>query len=377
MSLRYHDQLGGFFPVATADTGVTNLKLGASQYYVIPGSAFSMNARVDNLGAFNNNKCIYYFGAAQNFQTDNCEVVRTLSDDLSVGIQGLRFYIGPQNSVFNSKPFIAFYDLSGGLNRLITVACEAFGVVAVYRGHSAASGFFAAGTLLGKTRPGIWNQDEWFFLEVKVFFDTVSGSVQVRLNTEVVLDIDPVNTGGTLFNGHGWGSEGFAGNFSLQKVDFRIQDLYVCDDQGSVNNNYLGNVRVKTQVMVGPGPLSQFSRVGAATNWQAASNQDIDNTRYVYDTVVGHRDLYAVDPIVNSPVVYGVQLRAAYEMDDATQRIARNTLQTAGVDSEGIDHYLNQSFTYYTDMFELNPNTGVGWTGAEVNALYVGPKVEG
>jgi hypothetical protein len=83
-------------------------------------------------------------------------------------------------------------------------------------------------------------------------------------------------------------------------------------------------------------------------------------------------DLYTVQAIVNGAAVFGVQISSALRQDDATQIVARNVLQTHGTLYYGADDYLNQTYTVYEDIWDLNPFTGVGWTGAEANALEAG-----
>lgn len=379
MTLRYFDSFG-YLPLDNTNTNVTNLKLDAAAYYVIPGRVETVFARVVNTGAFSSN-CLRYSDKAQLANDNVCSVAKPLLGGVtaSEGFLGMRFFIETTNDR-ESKPFLAFWDLSEG-NRLVTVACEEFGVIAAYQGYSADSDRYDQGTLLGKSMPGCWQKDEWFFLEVNTVISASSGRVQVRVNTEIILDLISLDTKGTnahsYFDGFGFGSEGFANLFTNAQIAFRCMDLYICDTAGALNNTYLGNVRSRTMTAIGAGSSTDFTRVGAATNWQAASNPQLTDASYVYSSTPGEEDRYELDPIINAPYAHGVQMRGAYRMDDATQRIARNVLETSlGTTVEGTDKYVNQTYTYYTDIVEINPDTGVEFTGTEVNGLSVGPKEE-
>lgn len=111
-------------------------------------------------------------------------------------------------------------------------------------------------------------------------------------------------------------------------------------------------------------------------NWQAVQNEDMGETSYVRSSTVGDYDLYDLDPSINAPFVHGIQARLGMRQDDATQRIAQAVVQIpGGTASEGQDFYLNQSFSIYRDIFELNPDTGVFYSGTEANDAQVGPKV--
>jgi hypothetical protein len=111
-----------------------------------------------------------------------------------------------------------------------------------------------------------------------------------------------------------------------------------------------------------------------ATNWQAASNQAINDTSYVKTAVSGVYDLYALDPILGGQAVHGLLLRAAMRQDDATQQNGHLVLKAGATTVEGGDHFVNQTYAGEYDIVELNPDTGLGMTGTEVNAMNAGPK---
>jgi len=111
--------------------------------------------------------------------------------------------------------------------------------------------------------------------------------------------------------------------------------------------------------------------------------------------VVSHRDAYkeveanmerlraqyahipqAPFTILNTPLVHGIEISGAYRQDDATQRFIKNSIQSSGVNAEGVSRAINQSYTFYADIFETDPNTGVSFTGTAANALKIGPKVD-
>jgi hypothetical protein len=132
--------------------------------------------------------------------------------------------------------------------------------------------------------------------------------------------------------------------------------------------------------MIADGATDNFSIGGsspAATHWQSVLNQNLDDTKYEYSSNVGDIDLFTPDPNLNSPLVHALQVRTALRQDDATQRVARHLLRISGLNYVGtVDHYTNQTYTFYRTRWELNPNTGVSFTGAEVNGLQPGVKVQ-
>jgi len=242
------------------------------------------------------------------------------------------------------------------------------------------------GTVVAKTPAYTFFPGRWFYLEVQWLpgYGT-SGTMEVRVNTVAVLSLPATVTAyGTVvapatlpgYDLIEWKNDRLNdGNTSSQRWD----DFYLLDNLGTVNNTWLGNARAKYMAPVSNSTPLQFTIGGsapAATNWQSVLNQNLDDTKYVYASTVGYQDLYGIDPNLNTPAVFGVEVAGAYRQDDATQRFIKNTIKSASVTTTGPARAINQSYTFYPDIYELDPNTGVGFTGAAVNALTVGPKVD-
>jgi len=236
----------------------------------------------------------------------------------------------------------------------------------------------SAGTLIAQTPIGVWASDRWFQFEMKVYMHNTAGTIEVRYNTKVVISAVAVDT----LPGTSTGIDAirfYRPQSTENNISIWFNELIAHDDQGSVNNDYLGNVNVNSQLVIGNGYANQFSIGGSApagTNWQSVLNTALDDTKYVYSPNVGDIDFYTPNPTLNSPVVYATQVKAAMRQDDSTQRIGRVGLRVGSTTYMGSkDFYLDQTYRLYSDMWELNPSTGVGWTGSEVNGIQIGVKV--
>lgn len=240
------------------------------------------------------------------------------------------------------------------------------------------------GSSAAQTYSMAFTPGRWFWLEIKsVPGYGTDGSLEIRVNTVPVLSLPAVTTaiGSVALPATDPGFDTL--EFFLNRITgfsgsaWAIDDMYFLDDTGTVNNDYLGNVRAKYLAPVSDQSI-QWNIGGsapAATNWQSVLNSSITDAKYVYSSTVGHQDLYGIDPNLNTPFVYGIELSGAYRMDDATQRVVANTLLSGASSGQGVDHYINQDYTFYPDIFEFNPATALPFTGAEVNALKVGPEV--
>lgn len=273
---------------------------------------------------------------------------------------------------------LGFWDAEGGVDEQMTVIFTDAGLIRAYLGPIDNPNI--PPTICATTEAGAYNYDEWFWLELKTLIHPTDGLFEVRVNTVTKISyIGPTAYGVPLLGAApGWDTIRWlnpannSGNIAIY-----WDDVYVLDDTGPDNNDYLGNVRVNTQFTVGVGDLTQFSRVGSAgSNWDTVNGTALDDTEYVYDGTVGQKDLYTMDPNVVAQNIFGVQVRGAYRQDDSTQMVARNILKTGGTIYEGSDHYLSGSYKYYKDIWEKNPGTGVGWTSSELNAIQAGTKVQ-
>lgn len=385
MTLRYVDGFD-YVPTGAPSSTIRDFMEG-SRYYSQggpSGTALNFGVLSSSSTRFSFGKCLY----ANNDVFDNGSTITSLryvhvnDENDAEGVLGMTCYIENDNAA-GANPTFGFYDAVNNIP-LVTVALTANGVIRVFRGSgrnsSSTSGGGTASTVIGTSKAGVYRDQDWFYLEIKAKIHDTTGYVEVRVNTVTVIslinvDTKPTGAAGSYFDSFFIGGESFLG-FGLVRLHYRLDDLYYLDLDGVTNNDYLGNVRIKTQFLVGAGDLTQFDVFGAATNWQGASNASVNDTTYVYSSVIGEEDLYDLDPIINAPLVHGIQVRGAYRQDDATQRVAHNIIKTDGVVYEGsTDHYTNQSYTFYWDIWELNPFTGVGWTGSEVNLVQIGPKV--
>lgn len=289
----------------------------------------------------------------------------------STCVMGMRMYV-PSSGPGYSLSVVD--SLTTGPNRQWRLHFLETGNIDLYTGNN---------VLTARTDVGSYTPGKWFYLEIKWTPAITGGTFEVKINTVPILSLPSVQTAyGTLVGVTTRGCdlvEFWKSTIGGALNTWAWDDFYFLDDAGTVNNDYLGNVRVQYLAPVSNGTV-QWAIGGtdpAATNWQSVLNTALDDTQYVYDSVVNDRDLYNINPILNTPGVRGIEITGSYRQDDATQRFVSNSLKTAtGFSSYGVSHAINQSYTFYPDIYELNPETGVAFTGAEVNTMQIGPRVD-
>lgn len=279
------------------------------------------------------------------------------------GFYGLRVHIGHAHA---GAALVTFYDMVNAGTQF-SVSFHPFGIIRVWRGFMT--------TLLATSEPGAFYTDAWFWLEVGGVCDPAAGAVEVRVNTVPKITLALANTRATARTA--FDAVGF-GHGAGTTLDFRFDDLYFNDPAGAVNNTFLGNSRVKALFTAGDGDSTDFAIGGtapAASKWQSLLNTSLNDAQFLFSTTNGHKSLSTITPIINAPLVHALQLGGSMRQDDATQRVARNLLKSGGVLVTGADNALDQSWTVYRDTIEIDPATGVQFTGAGANAIQIGAEL--
>lgn len=256
-----------------------------------------------------------------------------------------------------------FTDSDGTIQAAVSIGND--GTIRVHRGS------YSSGTLLATSSNSLpiltWN-----FIEVKLTIADSGGNFEVRVNESTWInfsgDTKQSSTLATAVRLQVWG----------RSSDNAIDDLYVCDSTGSINNNFLGDVRVDTVRPIGAGNYSEFSKQGSASNWDNLDDTTIDSdSTYNYSNTVGQRDTLDCGnlPAITGSI-FGVQVNMAARKDDAGGRTLRSLTRVSSTDYEGASQNVGTDYRVYRQVIEQNPNTTAAWTESEINTAEFGYKVQ-
>lgn len=268
----------------------------------------------------------------------------------------------------DEKTVLAAGNQTGGGYRHLTVTYEVSSSTwRVRRGN-------ATGTVLAS---GVFpiTANAWLFVELAgVIASGTGGSFSLRVNETTVASASGVNTLGsttvnTVVNMLTFGSfEGYGGTRWSE-----YDDLYFRDDAVPMGNRVVRTIRPNA-----PGAASAWAVTGAATGWQATS--DDADASYVQAGTVGTRDLYDLGT-PNLDTVDGVQVQG--KVSKSTEgtppggilsalrgdggAVTTPLLATAGV--------LTTTPTWQQGAVQTLDPDGDAWTPAGVDALQAGPQV--
>lgn len=228
--------------------------------------------------------------------------------------------------------------------------------------------FTRAGTTIGLVGTTALAAGSWYYLEAKITISDTVGVASLRINgvselNGAGLDTRNAGTSGVV------DVVGLAGVTGLTAtVDF--DDLYICNAAGTVNNDFLGDIRVEAIFPTAEATYSAWlPSVGTDNALNVDESPPNSDTDYNSSATALDKDTFAMTNITpTSGTIKGVQPCLFARKDDAgTRVIAPMSRQGATDYVSATTHSIGDAYAYHTQIMELNPATGLPWTIADVN----------
>jgi len=232
----------------------------------------------------------------------------------------------------------------------------------------------ATATLLG-TSAFVALINTFYYLEFKTTISDTVGVAELRVNGVVDASLalssqDTKNAGATatvntlrIVNG---------GSGDSANID--IDDLYVNDGAGGVDDTYWGDVRVIAKSVDGAGNSAQFTP-STGSNWQNVddSTPDGDST-YNESSTVNHIDSMTTAALGVTGTVKGVGLSVYARKTDAGVGSLAPLWRISGTDFAGTGVALSTDYTYVTQLYRVSPSSSSAWTTSEIDGAEIGYK---
>lgn len=172
-------------------------------------------------------------------------------------------------------------------------------------------------------------------------------------------------------------SEFKIGGTSVSDVDeAHIDDIYVADNQGGVNDGFLGPSRA---IGLGPnaaGNYSNLTRSAGAVNYENVDeNPPNDGTDYNYSGVEGTKDSYGFEDLPGTPVVHGIIVAMNAKKSETGAKFLRPLLRIASTDYPGTSLVLAETYGLIEEAFDEDPNAAAAWTYTALNGTEIGAEV--
>lgn len=217
----------------------------------------------------------------------------------------------------------------------------------------------------------------WVYIEWKVILDTTgsNGTVELRVNESVdgsSSGIDTTNNGTSVANKVQWELVHDNGQWSWD-------DFYVCDDQGSVNNSYLGDRCVEGKLPTADGNRNQWTPNSGTTHFNRVSETatDDDSTYlFVPNNQDGKVELFVIADLTTIVgTVNAVQISFQCRMDSSgTDKVRLIFRNGGGSEATGPDQTVSSiaGYQWFQEIYENDPVAAAAWTVSSFNAMQIG-----
>lgn len=215
-------------------------------------------------------------------------------------------------------------------------------------------------------------QGVWYYIEMQVTANGTTGVINLKVNTTSELNLTAQNTITTVnnqINGISFRGTNASGGTGKYKLD----DLYILDGSGNTNNDFLGDMKVETLSVGGPGSVTNWNPPAGYDNYQAVQNSSTS----VYNSASGTNvvDTYSFNDLakINTDIA-GIMITSSVRNSDSTNHNIKSVARigsTNNVDSSS-QTVNSTAFQDYNFIWETDPDTGVAWTASGINAAEFG-----
>lgn len=288
--------------------------------------------------------------------------IKTFSNTASL-VVGFAFRL--EESVGTARRIAAFYDSSTIQAEIVLNTNNTFSVL---RNGTAVTN----GTSTEAISLNVYYYLEW---KITIANSIASDSCVVRLNGSPIIN---VSAGQDLqATANAYANSFMLGSNSSSAPTCSYDDFYLCDQSGSTNNDFLGDCRVDTIYPDADGFYSDGTPSTGSDNYAMVDETPVSTTDYVTLSNVNDKDTYSFQPLdaLAGQLVYGVQVNAAADKDDAGSRSAATFVRSGSTDDEGSGVGLSTTYTFVRDIYEEDPDTSAAWTQSGINSAEFGLKV--
>ena len=150
-----------------------------------------------------------------------------------------------------------------------------------------------------------------------------------------------------------------------------IDDLWICNDKGTINNTYLGDMLAKFITPTSDDSV-QWTKNTGADNHSAVDDpvgSPDGDTTYVADDTSGHKDVYGYSTLTQTHggAFAGVKLVTNAKSESGAISIKAGI--KSGANEQQVEHALTTSYAPYTDYFETSDGATTPFTITTIDSL--------
>lgn len=229
----------------------------------------------------------------------------------------------------------------------------------------------AGSNTVAQSAPNVYVRGAWNYIEARITHSNgATGNVIVRVNGVEVINVSSVQTSehsGTVLQTLRWGVRGQnTGTNSRHLTD----DLYVCDTTGTINNDFLGDLRVVKLEPNADTAQADFALSSGANGFSLLTSPQDGDGGYIESNVVGAISEFDFEDIPFTPsLIAGIALYSVSKKVGTGIAEVRADINSNSVIEQGTPLAQVESYAPRFDVFGEDPDGNIAWTEAKVNAI--------
>lgn len=239
------------------------------------------------------------------------------------------------------------------------------------------------GTVLGTSSvasPMVANT--WYYVEWQATINATTGSFTVRVTSGGVLATWLTGTSQNTQNTSNATSNQVSVLSGGGGAASYFDDFYCLNPSGSVNNTFLGESRIVTNL-----PSADSGSAGTNTLWtpdtagthfsrvnESTGSFPDDDTSYVYSQTAGQLDTYKYPSATLTGTIAGVQVTLCERKDNTGARTTAVEYRSSGGTNYTGSNSFSPGSSYEMDrqIYETDPATSAAWTQTGINGAEFG-----
>ncbi|MEE9548659.1 MAG: hypothetical protein V3V68_04825 [Nitrosomonadaceae bacterium] len=230
------------------------------------------------------------------------------------------------------------------------------------------------GNTLAETVNNLITRHAWHYIELKIKIHNSTGTAEIHVDGVEVANETSLDTQMT--------GNAYVDQVNLFPTRFEAlslyDDIYVADDSGSYNNDFLGDVRIVATTPDADGSSTDFTLFpgGGEDHYEDVDDGSTvdDDTTYVESATATHEDLFTFVDLVDIGDILGVQIFTDARESAGAESLG-TSVRTYTIDHDDTPQAVTGSYMIYSRIMDVEPENGIPWTSIIFNQAMFGVKV--
>lgn len=288
-----------------------------------------------------------------------------IADD-DIVVIGFGLKVGDISTISPTQAVVKVFDIDE--NEKLSVNVTSAGELTI---TCAGSGHSISGTSSGL---GI-TDDTWIYVEVYALFHASAGQVIVEVDGVEEINTGSVDTVPTSVATN-WSFVSFRTFASSVVADgFFLDDIYILDGNGSMNNDILGPQEVRAIFPDADTVDADFTPSTGIDNYAMIDEQTYSESDYV-EGVSGNIDIYDYGVLSLNKTVNGIAVLTSARKTQAANALLISKSVSNSIPSDEAARAVRSSFETFLRIIEQNPDGPVPWTKVAIDVAQFGFEVD-